>query len=348
MPMSTTNVLVFTDAWLPQTNGVVRTLQTTQQMIRDNGGQMTFITPNDFKTIPCPTYPEIRLSLFVRKKIKRLIDGCNNNAIHIATEGPLGWAARAECLRRGLPFTTAYHTKFPEYVQARTALPVGLSYALLRRFHNAGKTVMVPTPSLQKALQTRGFNAVALWSRGVNLELFRPADKSRFTELEGPVFICHGRIAVEKNLEAFLKLDLPGTKVIIGDGPDLPKFKKKYPNVMFLGHLPDDEMIACLQSADVMVFPSFTETFGNVVTEALACGLPVAALPVTGPQDIIGSAPVGVLDNDLKKAALAALKLDKKACRKHAEGFTWQNATEQFVNNLAPFDPAAITKKKQA
>ncbi|MBI1363969.1 MAG: glycosyltransferase [Proteobacteria bacterium] len=341
------NALVVTDAWLPQTNGVVRTLQTTQRIIRENGGQLTFVTPNDFKTIPCPTYPEIRLSLFAGPKMERLIDRCNENAIHIATEGPLGWAARAVCVRQGIPFTTAYHTKFPEYVQARSGLPVGVSYALLRRFHNAGQRVMVPAPSMIETLKGWGFNNPVLWSRGVDLTVFKPAPRSRLTELTGPIFICHGRIAVEKNLEAFLKLDLPGHKVIIGDGPDLPKLRRKYPQVIFTGHLSDTEMVAHLQSADVMVFPSVTETFGNVVLEALACGLPVAAFPVTGPKDIIGKAPVGVLASNLKAAALQALELDHKACRKHAEQFTWQNATQQFVDNLALFDPAAFPVMKQ-
>jgi glycosyltransferase involved in cell wall biosynthesis len=332
------NALVITDAWLPQTNGVVRTLQTTQAHIRAGGGQVTFITPQDFKTIPCPTYPEIRLSLFVRGRLERLMAASAVNAVHIATEGPLGWAARGICLKKGIPFTTAYHTKFPEYVQARTFLPVGASYALLRRFHNAGKRVMVPTPSMQQTLKEWGFANPVIWSRGVNVELFKPAPKSKFQNLEGPVYICHGRVAVEKNLEAFLALKLDGTKVIIGDGPDLPKLRKKYPEVLFLGHLPDADMIAHLQSADVMVFPSVTETFGNVVLEALACGLPVAALPVTGPKDIIGTAPVGVLDTDLASAARKALTLDRTACRAHAERFTWHAATKQFADSLEIFN----------
>ena len=335
------HIALVTDAWLPQTNGVVRTLLKTQQVAEDMGHNITFITPHSFKTIPCPTYPEIRLSLFPGRKFKRLLKSTRPDAVHIATEGPLGIAARMFCRKHCIPFTTAYHTKFPEYVHARIRMPLKLTFAWLRFFHNGGKGVMVPTKSLIEELDSRGFTNTRFWSRGVDLELFQPTPDDRLYEnLPRPIMVCHGRVAVEKNLDAFLKLDMPGTKVIIGDGPQRNQLEKKYPNAIFKGYLPDEEMVRHISSADVMVFPSVTETYGHVVTEALACNTPVAAFPVTGPGDTIGSAtqPVGALNLDLKQAVEEALKIDRSNCRPHAETYTWQSATTDFINNLAPFN----------
>ena len=295
------------------------------------------ITPDQFHSLPCPTYPEIRLAVRPGPRMARMIESHRPCAIHIATEGPLGWAARNFCVRRNLPFTTAYHTRFPEYVHARFRVPVALTYAVVRRFHAPASAVMVSTQGIQVELERRGFRNIRRWSRGVDTRLFHPRPTA-FPELPRPVFLYVGRIAVEKNIQAFLDLDLPGSKLGVGDGPLLPQLRRRHPTVHFTGARLGEDLAACYASADVFVFPSRTDTFGLVLLEALASGVPVAAYPVAGPNDVIGDAPVGVLDEDLGRAALAALQIPRAQCRSYAESFAWEASARQFLANLAPFD----------
>ena len=301
------------------------------------------VTPDRFRTMACPTYPEIRLAFRPGPKVARMIREAQPCAIHIATEGPLGWAARRYCIRKGLPFTTAYHTRFPEYIQARFRVPLPLSYAVMRRFHGKSSSVMVATQGIETELARRGFRNISRWSRGVDTEMFRPrpeakGDSGPFAGLARPIFLYVGRVAVEKNIEAFLALDLPGTKAVVGDGPQLEEMKRRHPGVHFAGARFGDDLAAHYAAADVFVFPSRTDTFGLVLLEALASGLPVAAYPVPGPADVVGANPVGVLDEDLGKAAVAALGIDAGLCRAHALEFSWAASTLQFVDNLAPFE----------
>lgn len=330
-------IQIVSDAWEPQVNGVVRTLQHTSAELRRMGHDVDFITPDQFRTIPCPTYPEIRLALRPAPGLARRIDGFQPAAIHIATEGPLGMAARRYCLKRGLPFTTAFHTRFPEYVHARTRLPVSWSYAFMRRFHAPATRTMVATDSLRQDLADRGFGHLAMWSRGVDIELFKPRPKTD-NGLARPIYLFVGRVAVEKNIGAFLSLDLDGTKMVVGDGPQRPELQRRHPDVRFVGAKYGEDLAAHYANADVFVFPSLTDTFGLVVLEALASGLPVAAYPVTGPKDVINGAPVGCLDLDLEKAARSALKLNVETCREFAVDRSWASCAEQFLDNLAPFE----------
>ena len=336
-------IALVTDAWLPQTNGVVRTLTITAERLSRAGHAVTAITPVDFRTVPCPTYPEIRLSLFAAGRVRRRLDALDPDAVHIATEGPLGLAARRWCLRRGRSFTTSYHTQFPEYVRARVPIPVAVSYAFLRWFHGSAAHTLVATPSMQNALAERGFRNLVLWSRGVDTELFRPRDES-FLELPRPIWLYFGRVSVEKGIEEFLALDLPGTKLVVGDGPATESLRRKYAGAVFTGYRFGDELARHVAAADVFVFPSRTDTFGLVLLEAMACGIPVAAFPVTGPIDVVVNGVTGVLSEDLRAAALTALHLDRRACREHALRYTWEAATRQFVASLAPVDcPHAAT-----
>jgi glycosyltransferase involved in cell wall biosynthesis len=332
-------ILIVTDAWEPQVNGVVRTLKSTRVELERLGHQVRMVTPLSFRTLPCPTYPDIRLSIFPRRGVDKRIREFAPQAIHIATEGPLGMAARAYALRNGVPFTTAYHTRFPEYVKARTALPLGFTYSFLRWFHGPAQAMMVPTEVVRRDLLANGFAAekVVLWSRGVDLGIFRPGLKMRH-ELRPPIFLYVGRVAVEKNIEAFLRLDLPGSKWVAGDGPDLAKLKSRYPQVKFTGVLNQLELATLYNAADVFVFPSRTDTFGLVLLEAMACGCPVAAYPVTGPVDVIGDSPAGALDEDLHAACLRALTIDRAAARQHAERYSWEACTRQFLAHLHPFN----------
>jgi glycosyltransferase involved in cell wall biosynthesis len=325
-----------TDAWAPQVNGVVRTLQRTIDMLRALGHEVMTVTPDRFRTLPCPTYPEIRLALSPRRKLARLFEEFRPTAVHIATEAPLGQAARAWCLARGLPFSTAYHTRFPEYVRARTGLPLSLTYALMRRFHAASASVMVATPSIQEELEARGFRNINRWSRGVDTTLFRPRAEG-FLDLPRPIHLYVGRVAVEKNLEAFLELDLPGSKLVVGDGPLLPALRRRHPGVRFAGARIGEDLARHYAAADVFVFPSRTDTFGLVLLEALASGVPVAAYPVAGPRDVIDGAEVGCLDEDLGAAARRALAIPRERCRAHALGFSWERSRDQFLANLRPF-----------
>jgi len=333
-------IAIVTDAWLPQTNGVVRTLTTTRQELCRLGHGVTVVEPAGFRTFPCPSYPEIRLAGRPYRPLCAQLGALAPDAIHIATEGPLGWAARAWCRAHGQPFTTSYHTQFPEYLQARIGLPPRASYALLRRFHGAGQRTLVATESLQKQLNARGFRNLVRWSRGVDVTLFRPGPKDLWRSPR-PIWLYVGRVAVEKNLEAFLSLHLPGTKAVIGDGPARGSLEERFPNVVFTGYKHGEDLARHMAAADVFVFPSRTDTFGLVLLEALATGTPVAAFPVPGPLDVIADPAVGCLDEDLARAARNALSLDRDACRTYALGYSWQACADQFRGHLAPIGGAA-------
>jgi glycosyltransferase involved in cell wall biosynthesis len=298
------------------------------------GHRVSPITPGLFCTVPCPTYPEIRLALRAGRRVAALLEAADPDAIHITTEGPLGMAARRYCLKRGLGFTTAFHTRFPEYVAARFRVPASWSYALMRRFHAPSKGVMVATDTVRHELAARGFDNLRRWSRGVDAALYDPDLRGGFEGLPRPVFLAVGRVAVEKNFAAFLALDLPGSKAVIGDGPLLEEMKRRHPSAHFLGKREGRELARLYASADVFVFPSRTDTFGLVLLEAMASGLPVAAYPVPGPVDVIGDSGAGVLDEDLRGAALAALDIPRERARAHALRYTWSASADQFVENL--------------
>lgn len=332
-------ILVATDAFRPQINGVVRSLEQLAQAAEDRGVEIAFLSPQGFPTIPLPTYQEIRLAVTGVRGVARRIallekGGRPIDHFHVATEGPVGHAVRRYCLRRDLPFTTSYHTRFPEYIAARSPVPRVLTYAYLRHFHNAGDGTMVATPSLAKELSGRGFRRLMQWSRGVDHVRFHPAKRQPF-DLPRPIFLYAGRLAPEKELDRFLALDLPGSKVIAGDGPSAEALRRLYPQAHFLGMRTGEDLAQTYASADVFVFPSRTDTFGMVLLEAMASGLPVAALPVPGPIDVVGTSGAGVLDDDLRAAALAALDIPRETARAHAESFTWAKATEQFLTNIA-------------
>lgn len=326
-------LLVATDAWRPQVNGVVRSLEHMAAYAPGFGAEMHFLTPDRFRSLPLPSYGEIRLSIATRRKVARLVDAIAPTHIHVATEGPIGVAMRGLCLERGLPFTTSYHTRFPEYVAARVPVPVAWTYAWLRRFHNAARGVMVSTLSIERELASRGFRDLMRWGRGVDTTLFRPRLDATL-DLPRPIFLFVGRLAVEKNVAAFLRLDLPGTKVVVGDGPDRARLKAIDPAARFLGAVSGEALAKIYAAADAFVFPSLTDTFGIVLLEALASGLPIAAFPVSGPLDVIGSSRCGVLDRDLRHAALAALEIPSERCRAYALHFTWENSARQFFGNI--------------
>ena len=329
-------IALVSDAWAPQVNGVVRTLTAVIGELALRGHSVTAITPDLFRTMPCPSYPEIRLALRPARRVGELIDAAKPDAIHISTEGPLGIAARRHCLKRGYGFTTAFHTRFPEYVAARLALPLSWSYALMRRFHAPSRGVMVATETVRRELAARGFDNLRRWNRGVDAALYDPALRGDMGGLPRPIFLAVGRVAVEKNISAFLALDLPGSKVVVGDGPMLEKLRRRHPEAHFLGKHEGRDLARLYASADVFVFPSRTDTFGLVLLEAMASGLPVAAYPVPGPLDVIGDSGAGVLDEDLGRAALAALQIPREHCREHALRYTWTASADQFVENLWP------------
>ena len=329
-------IALVSDAWLPQINGVVRTLMRTVEELKELGHETQVISPDLFRNVPCPTYGEIRLAVLPARRLAVLLDRYQPCAIHIATEGPLGHAARRYCLARKLPFTTAFHTRFPEYVKARTGLLLGAGYSVLRRFHAPSSSVMVATLSLERDLEGRGFRNLKRWTRGVDTTLFHPRDKS-FLDLPRPIHLYVGRVAVEKNVEAFLKLDLPGSKLIVGSGPQLAEFKRRYPEVHFAGPRTGEDLARHYAAADVFVFPSRTDTFGLVLLEALASGLPVAAFPVPGPNDVINGSAVGFLNEDLAGAARNAVNISPALCRDYALQFSWRHSAEQFLANLKPF-----------
>jgi len=326
-------IVLVSDAWAPQVNGVVRTLAALCDGLMAAGHEPAALTPDLFRTVPCPTDPEVRLALRARPALARRLDALVPDAIHIATEGPLGLAARAYCLERGLRFTTAYHTKFPEYLKARFGIPLAWSYAAVRRFHAKSSAVMVATSTVRRELAAHGFERVVAWSRGVDTALFRPGC-ARALDLRRPVFLYVGRVAAEKNLPAFLDLDLPGSKLVVGDGYLLPQLKHRYPQVHFAGRQEGEALVQHYASADVFVLPSRTETFGLVLLEALACSLPVAALPAPGPLDVISDSGAGVLNWDLRAAAMAALAIPREICRSHALGFSWRTSIEQFLSHV--------------
>ena len=327
------NIVTVTDAWRPQVNGVVNTIARTNEQLEKLGHMVHVISPQDFRTVPMPTYPEIRLAVFPGRRVRAMLEALNPDAVHIATEGPLGLAARAWCLKNHFPFTTAFHTQFPEYLWLRARIPLALSYRLMRWFHGPASTLMVATPTLHQRLTQWGFRNLGYWSRGVDTGLFRPRIKS-YLDANRPIFLYMGRVAIEKNIEAFLKLDLPGTKYVVGNGPDLETLRRKYPAVRFSGFKSDEDLAKHVAAADVFVFPSRTDTFGLVMIEALACGVPVAAFPVQGPVDVIENGATGCLSNDLREAALEALKLNPKCCRGTALEYTWEACTRQFLGHL--------------
>ncbi|CBS85896.1 glycosyltransferase family 4 protein [Azospirillum lipoferum] len=330
------NILIVSDAWHPQVNGVVRTIGTVRAELEAMGHSVEVIGPDRFRTLPMPTYPEIRLAVGAKRRLWAMIDGMRPDCIHIATEGPLGFAARSYCLKHGKPFTTAYHTRFPEYVRDRAPIPLALSYAVVRRFHKPSSAVMVATQTIEDALKGRGFTNIRRWTRGVDTELFHPRDKG-FLDLPRPVSMYVGRVAVEKNLEDFLRLDLPGTKVVVGDGPAREELQRKYPGVHWVGAKHGEELAKHYAAADVFVFPSRTDTFGLVLLEALASGVPVAAYPVPGPLDVVDGSGAGCLDVDLKRAVEGALAIPAQTCRDYALGYSWRRSAEQFLSNLRPF-----------
>lgn len=328
-------ILIATDAWAPQVNGVVRTLETLGVHLIRLGHEVRFVTPQGFRTVPMPTYPEIRLALFARRAVGRVIDEFKPDAVHIATEGPLGLATRRNCIKRAMSFTTSFHTRFPEYIHARFGIPTSWPYAGLRWFHGPATAVMVATRTLEQDLARRGFKNLRFWSRGVDVELFKPGDKT-WLDLPRPVFLYVGRVAIEKSIEEFLKLDLPGSKLVVGDGPQLAELRVRYPAVRFAGPKFGTDLARHYAASDVFVFPSRTDTFGLVILEALASGLPVAAHPVQGPIDIIGeNTAIGALSEDLGEAARRALTLSPLAARLFALNFSWEACTRQFLTNLA-------------
>jgi glycosyltransferase involved in cell wall biosynthesis len=339
---SAIRVLIATDAWHPQVNGVVRTLRALAENARRLGAAIDFLTPEGFASVPLPTYPGLRLALPRPSEIARRIEQAAPHAIHIATEGPIGLMARRYCVKRGLPFTTSYNTRFPEYISARWPIPSGWSYAVLRRFHAAARITMVSTLSLMSELTSRGFKHLGLWTRGVDTELFRP-DRACALDLARPIFVSVGRLAVEKNLEAFLSLDLPGSKIVIGEGPQEHELRRRFPDTRFLGQLEGTALAAHLAAADVFVFPSRTDTFGIVQLEALASGLPVAAYPVAGPRDVIADHPVGVLDHNLRAACIGALRLSRQACRSFALAHSWEHSARQFLEHSSAVVTNAFT-----
>lgn len=335
------NIVIVTDAWAPQVNGVVRTLQSVSAELRTSGHVVTTVTPDLFYSLPCPTYPEIRLALTYAGAIGRMIEAAAPDAIHLATEGPLCLAARRWCLRNGFPFTTAYHTQFPDYIAKRTGMPAEWFWHYIRWFHAPARAVLASTPSVRRELAGHGIYNVRHWGRGVDLACFTPdaPAPAGFAGLEGPIQLYVGRVAVEKNIEAFLATTQPGSKVVVGDGPARAELAARYPDALFLGALYGRELAGAYANADVFVFPSRTDTFGLVMIEALACGTPVAAYPVTGPIDVL-TGDVAALDDDLDRAIADALTRDRAACARYGQGFSWAASARQFLDGLAPIaDP---------
>lgn len=324
---------IVSDAWRPQINGVVRTLERITAELEAAGDTVEVIGPDRFRNIAMPGYAEIRLALLPRANLTRMLEEFGPDALHVATEGPLGLAARAIALRRGWRFTTSFHTRFAEYVSARTGIPPRATWALLRRFHNAGAGTLAATPSLREELTRRGFRRILPWTRGVDLEQFRPGPCDTWAGLPRPIFLYAGRVAVEKNIAAFLDLELPGSKVVVGDGPQRAALQARHPSVHFAGWRQGEALAAAYRAADVMVFPSRTDTFGLVLLEAMASGTPVAAFPVMGPRDVVGAG--GVLDEDLRRACLAALEVPRAQARAEAERFSWPASAQAFREHLA-------------
>ena len=330
-------IALISDAWLPQINGVVTTLTKTSEILANLGHTVELITPDRFRTWPCPGYPAVGLAFLCGSRLRPMLEAFQPDAIHLATEGSIGFAARRYCREYGYPYTTAFHSRFPEYFKLRIGLPLSVSYAYLRWFHCESTRVMVATASLQQELSDKGFERLALWSRGVDTDLFRPRGKDHIKD-KRPIFMYTGRVAIEKNVEDFLKLDLPGTSYVVGDGPQRAELEQKYPRARFLGYRTGEALARLMSAADVIVFPSRNDTFGLVILEALASGVPVAAYPVQGPKDILTDARAGILHADLKQAALGALALNPEDCRRFAYNYSWRQSAEQFVSHLAPIN----------
>lgn len=328
-------IALISDAWHPQINGVVTTLSNTCHALRKLGHSVELITPDRFRTWPCPGYPDVGMAFLCGPALRPILNEFQPDAIHLATESCIGVAARRFCRQYGYRYTTSFHSRFPEYFQLRAGVPLSVTYTYLRWFHAHSVRVMVSTDSLREELSDKGFKRLALWSRGVDTELFRPRDKA-FIGDKRPIFMYVGRVAIEKNVEDFLKLDLPGTRYVIGDGPLRRDLQTNYPNARFLGYQTGETLARYLAAADVLVFPSRHDTFGLVILEALACGVPVAAYPVQGPQDILRDARAGILDADLRRAALKALTLNLHDCRRFALQYSWENCAKEFVNRLTP------------
>ena len=328
-------ILIVTDAWEPQVNGVVRTLKMTCRELQRMGHQVDILSPLAFPSFPCPTYPEISLAFSSQKNVARQIDAFAPDCLHIATEGPLGWIARGIAIKRGWTFTSAYHSRFPEYLHARFRIPTRFIYALLRKFHNAARFNLTPTLSIVDDLRKRGFANPRLWTRGVDFDTFKP-DGPKMPRGDAPVFLHVGRLAVEKQVDEFLKLDLPGEKWVAGDGPERERLHKQYPNVKWFGVLDGASLASLYRSADVFVFTSITDTFGLVMLESMACGTPVAAFPVAGPIDVVKAPQAGILDNDLRRACMAALEVSREGVLAHAATFNWALASEQLLSALQP------------
>jgi 1,2-diacylglycerol 3-alpha-glucosyltransferase/glucuronosyltransferase len=338
----TMRILVATDAWHPQRNGVVRTLTSLADSLRALGAEVEFLTPEGLPTVALPGFSDIRVALPDPRKIAARIAAIAPDAIHIATEGPIGLAVRWYCARRGRPFTTSFHARFADYVAARWRIPERVSWALLRWFHNAGRGTFAATASLADELAARGFGRVLRWPRGVDASLFRPRRDASLGLLR-PVFLTVGRLSLKKNLAAFLALDLPGTKVVVGEGPALTELSRRCPKAIFLGAKDDQDLARIYAAADVFVFPGRTDTCGLAMLEALACGVPVAGFPVAATRDVIGDAPVAVLDEDLRAACLDALALSRDACRAFAETMSWDESARCFLANLEQAGIAAHT-----
>ena len=325
-------VAIVTDAWEPQVNGVVTTMRNTREHLQQMGHEVLMITPDQFHSIPCPYYKEIRLSLKPFRKLSKLMEYGQPDVIHISTEGPLGYAANRFCIRNGLPFTTSLHTRFPEYIRMRAPIPLGASYSYLRNFHATARNTLVRTATQKAELEERGFQHLRVWPGAVDTALFRPRGKDAL-KLPRPISMYMGRVAIEKGIDAFLRLDLPGSQVVVGGGPDLEKLKSRYPRAVFLGPKYGEELAGIVSAADVFVFPSRTDTFGLTMLEAMACGVPVAAFPVPGPNDLIINQSTGFLNEDLRSAILYALRLNSDACIKFALNYSWERSTQRFLSN---------------
>jgi glycosyltransferase involved in cell wall biosynthesis len=328
-------IALITDAWHPQINGVVTTLTNTIEALHRLGHTVELFAPERFRTWPCPGYPDVGLAFLCGPRLRPALKSFKPDAIHLASEGCVTFAARRYCLAMGYHFTSSFHTRFPEYFKLRIGLPMWISYNYIRRFHSESTRVMVPTESMRQTLSEKGFDNMVIWSRGVDTGLYRPRDK-HFLKDERPIFAYVGRVAVEKNVEDFLQLKLPGSKYVIGDGPLRAELEQKYPEARFVGFQTGEALAQHMAAADVMVFPSRTDTFGLVILEALASGVPVAAFPAPGPIDIIGKAAAGVLSADLKQAAQDALKLNPDDCRRHALNYSWEQSARQFAGHLTP------------
>ncbi|MGL4397880.1 MAG: glycosyltransferase family 4 protein [Hyphomicrobium sp.] len=343
-------ILIATDAWLPQVNGVVRTYERIISELVRAGDSVSVLSPSDFASVPLPIYPEIRLSLPRLARIKRLIEAGAFDAIHIATEGPIGLVTRRACRQLGRTFTTSYHTRFPEYAEHMLGIPATWSRIFMRRFHNSGIGTFAATPSLQRELEGIGFRRILPWSRGVDTDLFRPSDVRMFGR-DRPVLLYCGRVSIEKNIAAFLSIETDARKVVVGDGPLLATLRASFPDVTYTGALKGADLAAAMASADVFVFPSRTDTFGLVMLEAMACGVPVAAYPVTGPKDVIAQGVSGWCDDDLGRAIAGALTLDRAQVRAYALPFTWAAAAHAFkqgVRKAHAFDTAAARRRAEA